>query len=80
MYELKNSYFISIDTQTMVIGGIVIALAVIGFFFLEIKEKIVMHEGNANGHYCYIIACKNLVEIKNITVKAVCEMRGKKCY
>lgn len=38
MYELKNSYFISIDTQTMVIGGFVIALAVIGFFFFRNKR------------------------------------------
>lgn len=39
MYELEDSYFIIIGTQTMVIGGIVIALAVIGFFFFKNKRK-----------------------------------------
>lgn len=39
MYELQDSYFVIIDTPTMVIGGIVIALAVGGFFFFRSKRK-----------------------------------------
>ncbi|AXI00818.1 LPXTG cell wall anchor domain-containing protein [Sporosarcina sp. PTS2304] len=39
MYELKDSYFVIFDTQSMVIGGVAIALAVIGFFFFRNKRR-----------------------------------------
>ncbi len=39
MYELKNSYFVIFDMQSLVIGGVAIALAVIGFFFFRNKRK-----------------------------------------
>lgn len=39
MYELQDSYFVIIDTPTMVIGGIMIAVAVGGYFFFRSKRK-----------------------------------------
>ena len=39
MYELKDSYFVIFDTPSMVIGGVAIALAVIGFFFFRNKIR-----------------------------------------
>lgn len=39
MYELKDSYFVIFNTQSLVIGGAAIGLAVIGFFILRNKRR-----------------------------------------
>lgn len=39
MYELKDSHFVILDTQTLVIGGAVIGFAVMGFFLLRSRKR-----------------------------------------